>query len=471
MPRNEACRPPDTARLVIPPARAGSEPCPQWVACPIDPAFLEGVDWDAITGAARSLPLVRWTDSSERERWLGLGAADDLTARDAESAWMIPTLCRKRLAAIRGPASVRPFLRYFGGIAFDPHDDAHPDWTSGGRGRFVLPRIILRQSWESGATGGVAIVSSRPGTALQGIGETVSAELEEIGARAIPSRRISPSPLSAVPIAGERERWIESVRLALDAIESGRIRKVVLSRDFLLASRSGDLDPAGLVRKIESQLAHGHMFCFRFDRDAAFLGATPERLVSLAGGAMRCDCLAGTGPRGVDGQGDDAMAALLLGSDKNLREHRFVRDGIVSSLEPVARWIEVETRPAVLRLAGLHHLSTSIRGSLRDGVALGDLLRRLHPTPAVGGSPRDPALAMIRRLEGRPRGWYAGSVGWVALYDADFAVAIRSGIVRGGTLRAFAGAGIVNGSDPEAEWDETARKAASFLNIFTEAEP
>jgi menaquinone-specific isochorismate synthase len=469
MPRNEACRPPETGRPAIPPARAGAEPSPRWIARPIDPVLLNGVDLDAITEAASSFPLIRWTDSSKRDRWLGLGAADDLTARDVESAWMIPTLCRERLATIGGPASVRGLLRYFGGIAFDPRDEAHPEWISAGRGRFILPRIILRQSWNGGATAGVEIVSSSAGTAQQGMWEGGSVHLEEDTDPRWRSRRIAPPPLAMVPIAGERQRWIESVRLALAAIESGRIRKVVLSRDFLLSAPSGDLDPAGLVRKIESQLAHGHMFCFRFDRDAAFLGATPERLVSLAGTTMRCDCLAGTGPRGMNGQSDDSMAALLLGSDKDLREHRFVRDGIVASLEPVTRWIEVETRPAVLRLAGLHHLSTSIRGALSDGVALGDLLRRLHPTPAVGGSPRDPALEMIRRLEGRPRGWYAGSVGWVALDEADFAVAIRSGIVRGGTLRAFAGAGIVSGSDPEAEWDETARKAASFLNLFTEA--
>jgi menaquinone-specific isochorismate synthase len=273
---------------------------------------------------------------------------------------------------------------------------------------------------------------------------------------------------SPVPIQGEWERWMESNRLALDAIEHGTIRKVVLSRDFLLTSSSGTVDTARILKRIEPQLARGHLFCFRFDPDTAFLGATPERLVSLAGSAMECDCLAGTGPGGKDGPGDDAAAVLLLQSEKDCREHRLVRDGIVSALSPVTRWIEVETRPTVLRLSGLHHLSTSIRASLRDGVLIGDLLRLLHPTPAVGGSPRDQALALIRRLEGRARGWYAGPVGWVGSDAADFAVAIRSGIIHGNTVRAFAGAGIVRGSDPDAEWEETARKAASFLNLFTE---
>lgn len=469
MPMNEACGSPDTARRVIVPPRADPVQAPQWVVRTLEPGVLDGVDLDGVTERARSYPLIRWTDSSTGVRWLGWGAADDLAARDAESAWMIPTLCKRRLASVSGSTAARSFLRYFGGIAFDPSDEAHPDWTPAGRARFVLPRIILRQSHDGSPVEGAEIVLSGGGLPIGGAEEPLAIELAGIGISPARHRLNDLPPLVAIPIGGDRERWLRSVPLALEAIEAGRLRKIVLSRDFLLASSSGDLEPAGLVKRIESQLTHGQMFCFRFDGDAAFLGATPERLVSVAGTTMRCDCLAGTGPRGAGGQGDDALAALLLSSDKDLREHRFVRDGIVASLEPIARWIEIETRPSVLRLTGLHHLSTSIRGSLRDGLALGELLRRLHPTPAVGGSPRDLALEMIRRLEGRPRGWYAGSVGWIAPDEADFAVAIRSGIVRGGSLRATAGAGIVRGSDPEAEWDETARKADSFLSLFTKA--
>jgi menaquinone-specific isochorismate synthase len=101
-------------------------------------------------------------------------------------------------------------------------------------------------------------------------------------------------------------------------------------------------------------------------------------------------------------------------------------------------------------------------------VGLSELIGGLHPTPAVGGSPRLRAMDLINELEGRSRGWYAGLVGWVGHDAADFAVAIRSGIVRGNRMTAFGGAGIVRGSDPHAEWDETARKAASFIHLFAE---
>ena len=104
----------------------------------------------------------------------------------------------------------------------------------------------------------------------------------------------------------------------------------------------------------------------------------------------------------------------------------------------------------------------------RDFIKVGALVASLHPTAAVGGSPRHRAMDLIRDLEGRPRGWYAGLVGWIGTDASDFAVAIRSGIVRGRRMTAFGGAGIVRGSDPAAEWDETARKAASFIHLFAE---
>ena len=116
----------------------------------------------------------------------------------------------------------------------------------------------------------------------------------------------------------------------------------------------------------------------------------------------------------------------------------------------------------------MQHLWSPIRARLREGTGIGDIVASLHPTAAVGGSPRNRAMDLIRDLEGRPRGWYAGLVGWIGADASDFAVAIRSGIVRGRRLTAFGGAGIVRGSDPAAEWDETARKAASFIHLFAE---
>ena len=161
-------------------------------------------------------------------------------------------------------------------------------------------------------------------------------------------------------------------------------------------------------------------------------------------------------------------AAALLASEKDGREHRIVLDEILAAVAPHVRALESPAEPRILALAEVLHLWSPIRAQLREGVGLRELVGALHPTAAVGGSPRLLAMDLIHALEQRPRGWYAGLVGWIGADEADFAVAIRSGVVRGSRMTAFGGAGIVRGSDPVAEWDETARKAASFINLFAE---
>jgi menaquinone-specific isochorismate synthase len=165
---------------------------------------------------------------------------------------------------------------------------------------------------------------------------------------------------------------------------------------------------------------------------------------------------------------DAHLASALRGSEKDRREHQLVLDGILSALSPLCVWLDSPPSPSVLALPKLQHLSSPVRGWLRAETSLGDLLARLHPTPAVGGAPRDAALRWIADLEDRSRGWYAGPVGWVAREQADLAVAIRSAVVEKRWITVFGGAGIVRGSDPDAEWDETGRKAASLLSLFAE---
>jgi menaquinone-specific isochorismate synthase len=269
----------------------------------------------------------------------------------------------------------------------------------------------------------------------------------------------------ANPLA--RAHWVGAVSKALAAIASRAVRKVVLARDRVLDSGQA-IDPWALMRLVHGQDPHGSRFCFRFDAHAAFMGASPERLVSHRGTRLAIDCLAGTIARGDTPQEESRNAAALLASEKDGREHRIVREEVLAAIAPHTLSHEAPDAPSILPLPGIQHLWSPIRAQLREGVRLGDLVGSLHPTPAVGGSPRPAAMDMIRELEGRSRGWYAGVVGWIGADAADFAVAIRSGVVRGPRLTVFGGAGIVRGSDPLAEWDETARKATSFVNLFAE---
>ncbi len=426
---------------------------------------------ETIAETSGIFPQVGWIDPDTGTRWLGLGEADGIFTDRARPIAELPDLCARRLAAIQAPPQARGLLRYFGGIAFDPADEPHADWRSGHRARFVLPRILLRKNAGDGPVMVAVTLSPDPtadGEELYGrfrgiVGEALDPPARSRDAAGVPS-------LTPIPFAGAPERWERAVRRALDAIEGGALRKVVLSRDFRFESGE-PIPPWGLLRRIRGGAARRFAFCFRFGPGEAFVGATPERLVSLAGGAIACDCLAGTGRRGRDPREDEERARSLIASEKDQREHRFVRDGILESLRPVARWLEADARPGILALPKLQHLWTPVRGWTKDGVTIGELITRLHPTPAVGGSPARAALPLIRELEERPRGWYAGPIGWIGRDDADFAVGIRAAYVRGKRLTVIGGAGIVRGSDPGAEWDETARKVASFLSLFTEAAP
>ena len=287
-------------------------------------------------------------------------------------------------------------------------------------------------------------------------------------AAADPAPADHPLKLRNIEQPAARDRWTSAVKEVLASIAKGSVRKVVLSRDVVMEGDE-DLDPWAMLRLIRARDPRGLRFCLRFDDGAAFVGATPERLLVQRGNEVACDCLAGTIMRGATAGEAEANAAKLLASEKDAREHRIVLEEILEAIAPHARSLDSPESPSVLMLAEVLHLWSPVRATLRGGADLAAIVSRLQPTPAVGGSPRLAAMDILRILEGRPRGWYAGLVGTIGPDHADFAVAIRSGLVKGRRLTAFGGAGIVRGSDPQAEWDETARKAASFIHLFAES--
>ena len=410
---------------------------------------------------AAFLPQIAWSDSATGgERWLGLGEVDSLVAPAGagfESALQVLARARERLKVFAGLAADPSLVRYIGGIAFDPRQGANPGWPDGEAARFVLPRVILRQA--AGRTD--AIVVGTPEPEARRLLDRIQAAARE-GAPAAKPIRVTETVLPE-----SRGRWNGAVEVVLRAIESGAVRKVVLSRDILLdADRA--IDAWELLRLIHDRNPHGLRFCLDFGGDSIFLGASPERLVSLRGTSIACDCLAGTIARGRTPEAESANAARLLASEKDAREHRIVLEEILAAIGPHVKRVESAGGPRIMTLPEVLHLWSPIRAQLRPGTGLSELVGALHPTPAVGGSPRLTAMDLIHALEQRSRGWYAGLVGWIAQDAADFAVAIRSGIVKGNRLTAFGGAGIVRGSDPHAEWDETARKAASFIHLFAE---
>ena len=228
-----------------------------------------------------------------------------------------------------------------------------------------------------------------------------------------------------------RAGWERTVGLFAGAVGRGRIDKVVSARRVVFRDYSRPRRVGGPPAPCRD-CTGVHDVRVR-PRDEAFLGATPERLVRTAGRSFETVAIAGSAARGVDPSEDERFAAALLASEKDREEHAVVVDMLRSSLTPIVETLQLAETPAILPLRHLQHLVTPITGTTRDEAGLLALAGQLHPTPAVGGAPRDVALALIEEHEGFDRGWYAGPIGWLgADGDGELMVALRCGLVRDG---------------------------------------
>lgn len=278
--------------------------------------------------------------------------------------------------------------------------------------------------------------------------------------------------VSAAPARGDTggrvdtpadEEWLQRVVRALDAITAGAFAKVVLTRRSRFPALGG-VDPARVLHWLERH----YPGCVQFAADTPeglVLGASPERLVSLAGHQVVADALAGTVARCPrDGH---ASGEALLADAKLLREHRLVVRDIAAALAPVCPGLRVPEEPQVLTLPTLQHLWTPLHGRVGRGVGLFDLAARLHPTPAVGGFPRGPALAWMRAAGETARGWYTGGIGWVeGDGSGELSVVLRCARLGADGAELYAGAGIVAASDPAAELAETELKLQTMRDAL-----
>jgi menaquinone-specific isochorismate synthase len=261
---------------------------------------------------------------------------------------------------------------------------------------------------------------------------------------------------------GNLDAWRTSVALALEAIADGRLDKVVLAREALVEAER-PFPRAALLRRLRDR-AGAEAFVYA---SGALVGASPELLVSRRGRIATSRPMAGTVPRGATAAAEASGLARLTGSDKEAVEHRLVVDAVTEGLAKVADRVEVAAAE-VVRLATVAHLATEVTAELTEPLPSAlELAGLLHPTPAVGGCPRDAAMAAIAALEPFDRGRYAGPVGWVdAAGDGEWAVALRCAALDGRRARLLAGAGIVPGSDPDDEWAETEHKLAAMLEVL-----
>jgi menaquinone-specific isochorismate synthase len=399
----------------------------------------------------RLFPKSYWSGRGERSGVAAVGIAD-----------------AREMGVSEGPGSLSKLLlslpdaggaRYYGGARFDALRKPDEEWAAFGAYRFVLPRFELH----AGDAETILVCN----LVLPRDAQSAPEILEQIEDLSLPLGAFGAS----LPIPVRREDspdfrgWRQNIERALGAFSEGRMGKVVLARRAEIGF-DGDLDATLLLESLEEATPNCFHFYVEPESGMAFLGASPERLFRREGSSVVSEAVAGTRPRGVSSEDDEGLRDDLLHSAKDRSEHAFVRTGIGEALAPLCEELEIGLDIAEMKLARGRHLRSRVRGTLKEGVTDAGLLEAMHPTPAVGGHPRDRALEEIRDMEPFDRGLYAGPVGWIGAEASEFAVGIRSGLVRGRTLDLYSGAGIVSGSTSDEEWAEIEQKIGDFTGMF-----
>ncbi|MEM7792074.1 MAG: isochorismate synthase [Verrucomicrobiota bacterium] len=257
-----------------------------------------------------------------------------------------------------------------------------------------------------------------------------------------------------------------AVGKALASIRAGEFDKIVLARSIRLLA-DVPWRPLEVLNRLRERFHGCFTFSFGGGAGRSFIGASPERLLQVRNGRLLTEAIAGSAPRGATPKEDARHGRALLESSKDLNEHAYVRDSILRRLAKVGVEAKADDKPRLLTLANVQHLQTRIEAEVGGRVSILDILPEMHPTPAVGGTPRTAVLPRIKDFEQIDRGLYAGVVGWFNhLNEGDMVVGIRSALIDGPEARLFAGAGIVEGSDPEKETRETELKLRALLDVL-----
>lgn len=332
--------------------------------------------------------------------------------------------------------------RFWGGHAFSPKTSAKdPLWEDFPRCAFFLPKYeIVGQELISHAIDGL---------------------IEEIS--------IAPAYFSSMSLNIEasqhtpsQENWMALIEKTLGAIEGQAFDKVVMAR------RSTHLcnQPIHALELLSRMKAKGAIhFAVQFEKGSTFIGATPERLYRRNGRMLFTEAVAGTRKRGKTDEEDARLEKELLENQKERREFNFVKTSIEQALKPYCKAISSQCEDSVLKTPNVQHLHNLFTAELDEGASDAEILTALHPTAAMGGLPKLSALEYLLQSEPFERGWYASPLGYISQSQAEFAVGIRSALIKENRLNLFAGTGIVAGSIPQNEWEELEHKTSLWRNL------
>jgi len=447
-------------------------------------SFTQQVEWhdtiQAFSGSrhAKLGECFFWEQPAEQTSLIGIGAAKTIETKgstcftDSALAWrdlMNQAVISYTPETEPSPGS-GPIL--FGGFAFDPLSSRTQLWSEFPDGLLILPRFLL-----SYHANHVTLTINNMIHAIDNI-ELKALKIEE-DLRQLQSviehhsnihQEQTPSQFSIhekLPASA----WMAMVAKVVERIQQGAFEKVVLAREIQLKM----VDPTEVfdinltLQRLRESYPTAYVFAIQRG-ERFFVGATPERLVLAQDGQIHTMALAGSVRRGETEIEDAQLGVELLQSEKDKHEHSIVVTTVLQALKNHCANVHVSAAPQLLKLKNLQHLQTPLTGDLIPGRCILDVMADLHPTPAVGGFPRQAALEEIRNTEELDRGWYAGPLGWIgASGHGEFAVALRSGLIDGTKATLFAGCGIVSHSEPQVEYAESWLKFQVMLRGLSDS--
>jgi isochorismate synthase len=469
------------------------------VVLPVSAGSMSMINPLSILRAFRQLDngeCVYWEQPAQRQALIGVGVTTAIETTGSErfasatAAWR----ALQQDAIVTYAPGVAPGQRggpiLLGGFAFDPLAARTPLWNSFPDGLLVLPYILFHMQKQHvtltvnrllSAHSDVEAVLEELVTVLvrlQAVMQematapqclTASADIPSAISAEAATELASPKNSLSMRDLLPQTTWQEIVAHAVDAIKQGAFTKIVLARNVQVESSAGAFDVLATLERL--RIYYPGTYIFAIQRGARyFVGATPEQLVYGQDGQIRTIALAGSMARGATEEEDLRLGDELLRSQKNKWEHQIVVEHISEILKALCSQVWVADTPRLQRLKNIQHLETPIVGDLLPGRCVLEALDGLHPTPAVGGFPRQSTLAYLREHECLDRGWYAGPVGWIdPAGNGEFAVALRSGLIDANRATLFAGCGIVADSQPESEYAESCLKLQVMLRSLNPA--
>jgi menaquinone-specific isochorismate synthase len=406
-----------------------------------------------------------WKDPSEEVVLIGLGISKQIQSDQATDRFFhVEEEWREFLkdSLIFNPYQengLGPVM--FGGFSFDPLKEKTTLWSKYADSLFHVPKYMLTMvEGQTFLTTNLVCTLNDDETLF----EKVIKERIQLLTSLKQDYEIKPAKLNETKEISPQQ-WKQSVDDVVEDLKTGSLKKVVLARELRLFF-DDQVRAEIILNNLYNQQRDSFIFVFESNGDC-FIGATPERLVKKQGNDVFSTCLAGSIRRGKDESEDKILGQTLLTDQKNLIEHGFVVEMIKEALEESCEEIILPDKPQLMKIRDIQHLYTPVIGKCQKDASLLLLVERLHPTPALGGLPKQEAVEKIRQVEMLDRGFYAAPLGWVDYRgNGEFSVAIRSGLIQGKEASIFAGCGVVADSDSESEYLETGLKFRPMLRAL-----